>query len=111
MRSDRFDQIRPLLAGRADVVLADGLITAHYVTQLRNRAAQGIEPDVNPNQVVEFRRVFPPGPQRLYFRDEAVARDFDRCAAEMRASGELERIALPYVERYREILGNQYPTL
>lgn len=108
-RTNRYDQIRPLLAGRADVILADGLITAYFMQKLRDRAKAGQEPDVNAVQPVKFRRIFAKGPQRLYFRDEAISKDFDRCSEELIASGEVDRIAKPYVDRYRAILEDQYP--
>ena len=108
-RSRRFDQIRPLLAGRADVLLADGLITAHFLNLLRDRAKLGQEPDVDPNKIVRFRKLFSRGPQRLYFREKQVADDFDRCADELNASGETEALTKPYVDKYRDILGDQYP--
>lgn len=109
MRADRFDQIRPLFAGRADAVLADGLITAHFIGIIRERHKAGREPDIDPARPVVFRKIFAPGPQRLYFRDKTVAADFDRCAGELIADGGMERIAKPYVDRYRDILGDQYP--
>ena len=109
MRADRFDQLRPLFAERADAVLADGLITAHFITVLRDRARAKLEPNINPSSRVAFRRIFPSGPQRLYFRDAEIASAFDRCVDELRASGELVRIAKPYVDRFRDILGDQYP--
>jgi polar amino acid transport system substrate-binding protein len=109
MRSDRYDQIRPLFAGRADAVLADGLITAHFIQVLRERARAGQEPDIDVNRTVVFRKIFTPGPQRLYFRDRTIAADFDRCVEEMMAGGDVERIIKPYVDRYRAILGDQYP--
>lgn len=109
MRADRFDQIRPLFAGRADAILADGLITAHFIGILRERHKADKEPDVDPDQAVVFRKIFASGPQRLYFRDRTVAGDFDRCAQELTADGGIERLAKPYVDRYRNILGDQYP--
>ncbi len=109
MRAERFDQLRPLFAGRADAVLADGLITAHFIVVLRDRAKAGSEPNIDPSTPVLFRKVFASGPQRLYFRDPAIAAEFDRCVAELRAGGELLRIAKPYVDRFRDILGDQYP--
>lgn len=109
MRADRFDQLRPLFAGRADAILADGLITAHFISVLRDRALSGLEPDIDPTRPVVFRKIFAAGPQRLYFRDQAIASSFDRCAGELRASGELNRLAKPYVDRFQDILGNQYP--
>jgi len=109
MREGRFDQLRPLFAGRADAVLADGLITAHYVSQLRERAAQGQEPDIDPSLRVVFRRMFASGPQRLYFRDRALAEDFDRCVEKIKAEGLLHSISKKVIERYRSILGDQYP--
>lgn len=108
-RADRFDQIRPLFAGRADAILADGLITAHFISTLRANASAGNEPDVDVSQTVVFRRIFAKGPQRLYFRDEAITRDFDRCYNELLANGDVDRITGPYVERYRKIVGDQYP--
>lgn len=109
MRSNRFDQLRPLFSRRADAVLADGLITAHFIETLRANARAGLEPDVDASLAVAFRRIFPAGPQRLYFRDAAVARDFDRCFAELKESGAIAQIARPYVDRYRAVLGDQYP--
>jgi hypothetical protein len=109
MRANRFDQIRPLFSGRADAILADGLITANFVRVLRHNAKAGLEPDIDATLPVVFRKIFAPGPQRLYFRDERIARDFDRCFQEILASGAVERITKPYVDRFREVLGNQYP--
>lgn len=109
MRSDRFDQLRPLFADRADAILADGLITAHFITLLRKRARAGMEANIDPMKRVVFRKIFAAGPQRLYFRDPALAADFDRCARELHADGGVVRIAKPYVDRFRDILGNQYP--
>jgi ABC-type amino acid transport substrate-binding protein len=108
-RSDRFDQVRPLLAGRADAVLADGLITAHFLQLLRARKEQGLEPDIDPAKPVAFRRIFAKGSQRLYFKESAIRDDFDRCFAELDAAGEVDRIAGAYVDRYRDIVHDQYP--
>ena len=108
-QAKRFDQIRPLLAGRADAIFADGLITAYFLRLVRQRGEAGQEPDVDTTIRTKFRRIFAKGPQRLYFRDKALAEDFDRCHMELEATGELDRIAKPYVERYRSIVGDQYP--
>jgi len=110
MRADRFDQIRLLLSSRADAVMADGLITANFIRLFRERSAAGQEPALDTGRRVLFRRIFQPGPQRLYFRDLVVAADFDRCFEELRADGTVERLAKPYVDRYRDILGDQYPS-
>lgn len=108
-QAKRFDQVRPLLAGRADAIFADGLITAYFLDQLRERGKSGLEPDIDTSIDTRFRRIFAKGPQRLYFRDKALADDFDRCHLEVEATGELDRIARPYVERYRAVVGDQYP--
>jgi len=108
-RSNRFDQIRPLFARRVDAILADGLITAHFIDVVRANAAAGKEPGIDATQPVQFRRIFAAGPQRLYFRDAALARDFDRCFQALRERGEVARIARPFVDRYRAIVGDQYP--
>ncbi len=109
MRANRFDQLRPLFSRRADVVLADGLITAHFISLLRQNAEAGKEPDVDVTSPVQFRNIFAAGPQRLYFRDENITRDFDRCFNELLESGEVERITKPYIDVHRDILGDQYP--
>lgn len=108
-QAKRFDQIRPLLAGRTDAIFADGLITAHFLELVRERGKVGLEPDVDSTIKTKFRRIFAKGPQRLYFRDKAIADDFDRCHQELEVTGELDRIAQPYVDRYRSILDDQYP--
>ncbi len=109
MRANRFDQIRPLFRNRVDAILADGLITVHFIRVLRENAKIGQETDVDPTQKVLFRKIFSAGPQRLYFRDETIARDFDRCFQDLRESGEVGRITKPYVDQYRRVLGDQYP--
>lgn len=108
-QAKRFDQVRPLLAGRADAIFADGLITAYFLQLVRERGKAGLEPDVDSTIKTKFRRIFAKGPQRLYFRDKAITDDFDRCHQELEATGELDRIAQPYVDRYRLIVGDQYP--
>jgi len=108
-QAKRFDQVRPLLAGRADAIFADGLITAHFLQIVRKRGEAGQEPDVDTTVKTVFRRIFAKGPQRLYFRNKAIAEDFDRCHLQLEASGKLDRIAKPYVDRYRSSVGDQYP--
>jgi polar amino acid transport system substrate-binding protein len=108
-RSNRFDQLRPLFAGRTDAILADGLITAHFVGVMRQHAAEGKEVDIDPAKPLVFRRIFAAGPQRLYFREAPLARDFDRCFRVLLDRGDVARIAKPHVDRYRAIVGDQYP--
>ena len=108
-RAKRFDQVRPLLAGRADAIFADGLITAHFLNVVRERGKTGLEPDVDTRLKTSFRRILNKGPPRLYFRDKMIADDFDRCHKELEATGELDRIAAPYVEKFRSVVGDQYP--
>lgn len=108
-QAKRFDQVRPLLAGRVDAIFADGLITAYFLQLVRERGKVGKEPDVDTTIKTKFHRIFAKGPQRLYFRDKAITDDFDRCHQEMEATGELDRIAQHYVEQYRSIVGDQYP--
>ena len=76
---------------------------------LRENAEAGQEPDVDAMRPVVFRKIFAVGPQRLYFRYESVTRDFDRCFQKLLESDEVERIAKPYVDQFREVLGDQYP--
>ena len=108
-QAKRSDQVRPLLAGRADAIFDDGLITAYFLQLVRKRGEAGQEPDLDTIIETRFRRIFAKGPQRLYFRDKAIADDFDRCHRELEATRELDSIAKPYVDRYRSIVGDQYP--
>lgn len=110
-RANRFDQLRPLFAGRADAVLADGLITAHFAGLLRQRVQAGEESQAVVARETSFRRIFAPGPQRLYFRDAGLAADFDRCFALIKGDGRAERLAEPYLRRYQGAVGDQYPVL
>ena len=108
---DRYDQLRPLFAGRIDAVLADGLITARFINGMRADAQREKAVGIDPAIEVRFRRLFAPGPQRLYFRAEPMARDFDRCWKALVATGEAARIAEKYIQPYRSILADQYPVL
>jgi hypothetical protein len=109
-RSNRFDQLRPLFTDRIDAVLADGLITAHFVNVLTDNARAGKEPEIDPSRQAVFRKIFNKGPQRLYFREEAVAKDFDLCFKKVYDEREVERLVAPYIEKYRPIIGDQYPS-
>lgn len=108
-RSNRFDQLRPLFADRVDAILADGLITAHFIGVLKDNALAGKEPEVNPARQPLFRKIFNEGPQRLYFRDEAVSKSFDRCFLELQRTGVVERLTKPYIQKYKLIVDDQYP--
>ena len=108
--TERIDQIRLLMSGRVDAILADGLITAHFIKKLCHRSTNGEEPDIDVTKDVLFRRIFNPGPQRLYFRDQAIAEAFDRSYDELNSIGEIERIAKPFVDAYSDIVKDQYPT-
>ena len=109
-RSNRFDQLRPLFADRVDAVLADGLITAHFIGVLRANAGAGKEPEIDLSRQPAFRKIFGEGPQRLYFRDASVANGFDRCFKQLLSEGDVERLVRPYMDKYRSIVGDQYPS-
>ncbi len=109
MRSDRFEQVRPLLGGRSDAVLADGLISAHFILQLKERIEAGKEPHIQWSPVV-YRRIFAKGPQRLYFRDKTLSENFNRCYKTLEERGDVERITKPYLEKYQTIIKDQYPS-
>lgn len=55
-RSNRYDQIRPLFADRVDAILADGLITAHFIGVLTDSARAGSEPEIDPSLQFVFRK-------------------------------------------------------
>lgn len=109
-RSNRFDQLRPLFADRVDAILADGLITAHFIGVLTAGARAGQEPGIDPSRQFVFRKIFQSGPQRLFFRDQALTSDFDHCFKQLLNEGEVARIVQPYLDRYRAIVGDQYPS-
>ena len=98
-----------MLAGRADAIFDVGLITAYFLQLVRKRSEAGQEPDLDTTIKTRFRRIFAKEPQRLYFRDKAISDDFDRYHRELEATRELDSIAKPYVDRYRSIVGGQYP--
>ena len=108
-RTNRFDLIRPLFAGRIDAIFGDGLITEYFIELLKNNSQAGIEIDIYDGKMSSFRKIFNPVSQRLYFRDEAIADDFDRCYQILLDSGEIEQITNPYVDQFRHQLGDQYP--
>ena len=109
-RSNRFDQLRPLFADRVDAVLADGLITAHFIGVLKDNAGAGKEPEIDLSRQPLFRKIFGEGPQRLYFRDESIANGFDRCFKQLLSKGDVERLVGPYMDKYRSVVGDQYPS-
>ena len=108
-RTNRFDLIRPLFAGRIDAIFGDGLITEYFIELLKEKSQSGIEIDIYDGKMSSFRKIFNPVPQILYFRDEAISDDFDRCYQKLLDSGEIERITKPYVDQYRHQLRDQYP--
>ncbi|MCR9256426.1 MAG: ABC transporter substrate-binding protein [Alphaproteobacteria bacterium] len=104
--SNQIVQSRLLFAGRADAVIADGMIFAAYNEQLRRLDPASIPFDAH--QDVAFFRVFAPSPFRMLFRDSAIAGDFDRCFRKLDGEGAIDRINVAFVERYRDLLGGEY---
>lgn len=106
-QADQINQSRLMFAGRIDAVLGDGLIFAEYNAKLR-RQGQAQPLGFDPGQAVVFRAIFPDTPYTLAFRDEAMRDAFDRCFAELAAAGRIDAINRSYVERHRDVLGDQY---
>ncbi|MEE4376434.1 MAG: hypothetical protein V2J55_02835 [Candidatus Competibacteraceae bacterium] len=103
------EKIRLLMSGRTDAILGDGLIMADAFAQIQERIRSGQEPYVDPSVLVIFRKLFPSSPQRLYFRDQSIAKDFNRCYNDLLQQGLIDKIARPYVEEHHDVLNGQYP--
>lgn len=95
-----------LYMGRVDVVLADGLIFAEAVRELKGdpKFAKRIDTDLP----VMFVPIFNPSPFTMVFREETYRDRFNDCLRHLEASGELRVINKNYIEKYRQIIGRGY---
>lgn len=106
-QSNQIIHSRLMFAGRVDAVLGDGMIFAEYNAQLRKQnAVQPLGFDLS--QPVAFRAIFAATPYSLMFRNQELRDDFNRCFAALEADGGIAAINRSYVERHRDVLGDQY---
>lgn len=103
--TDQIVHSRLLFSGRTDAVIGDGMIFAEYNHQL---ASESSDLGFDPTQATVFKATFEPSQYGMNFRDEALAADFDRCFAEASADGTIDAINANWVNRYRDVLGDQY---
>lgn len=107
--ADQIIQSRLLFAGRTDAVIGDGLLFAAYNAELAaSGTAQFDAGQFDAGQPVTFAAIFAPTDYALHVRDPALAAAFDSCFAEAEADGTLGEINRRYVDRYRDVLGDQY---
>lgn len=106
--ADQETQSRLLFSGRADVVIGDGMIFAHFNDGLRARAAAGERLGFDPGRPVAFTALFPPTPYGVRFRDPRIAAAFERCFEALAARGRIDAINAEYAARYRATLGTEY---
>lgn len=103
--TDQIVHSRLLFSGRTDAVIGDGMIFAEYNQQLAsNPDALGFDP----SQDTVFTATFEPSQYGMNFRDAQIAADFDKCFTEASAEGVIDDINAKWVDRYREVLGDQY---
>lgn len=107
-RADQMVHSNLLFAGRVDAVLADGLIFAEYNRQLQEKAKSAGGLPFDPAQPVQFTAIFPPTSYSMFFRDESLRADFDRCFAELKAKGRVDAIDREWVARYAATVGDRY---
>lgn len=103
--TDQIVQSRMLFANRTDAVIGDGMLLAEYNRSLLETPGSL---SFDPSQPVIFTKIFEPSDYVMAFRDAALADDFDRCFAEIRADGTVDAINSAWVDRYRDVLGNDY---
>ncbi|PWC34594.1 ABC transporter substrate-binding protein [Azospirillum sp. TSO35-2] len=107
-RADQMVHSNLLFAGRVDAVLADGLIFAEYNRQLMEKGKAGAGLPFDAGQEVVFTAIFPPTPYSMVFRDHGLRAEFDRCFAELKASGRVDAIDRAAVARYAATVGDRY---
>lgn len=84
-------QVRMLAGGRVEAVIADFRIFLHFKKQF--------EKEYGAKLAVRFHPLFEPTPYRLAFKDRDVRDKFDKALAEMRESGEYDRILEQYITK------------
>ncbi len=102
--ADQIIQSRLLFAGRTDAVIGDGLLFAAYNAEL----AEAGTTQFDAGQPVTFAAIFAPSDYMLQVRDPDLAAAFDACFADAEADGTIDEIHRRYVDRYRDVLGDQY---
>jgi len=91
-RPYQFSHAAMLESGFVDAVIADELVTAHYLKRVAGHGALSDASDY------VFAPAFCPTAYRIVFRDEALRRAFARGLATIRANGEHKRITGRYQE-------------
>jgi polar amino acid transport system substrate-binding protein len=91
-REEADQVVQPLLLflGRVDVVIADSNIFSWFASRPEVRAK------VDTTQPLRYAPLFPPTQYRMAFRDPKLRDDFNRGLAELRASGDYDRILARY---------------
>lgn len=95
-----------LLLGRVDAVLADGLIVANVNRQLLESADLVVRYVGHPR--FEFSPIFQPTPYKMVFRQQSLAKAFDRCFDEAYSVGVIEEINERYIRPFQDLLGHRY---
>ena len=83
-------QVKLLLAGRVDVIIADRLLTRWYLEHLRTDSGQSMD--------VTFHDLFPPSPGKFACHSRELIDAYSAGLEAIRASGKLESIRSSYLE-------------
>lgn len=96
-----------LFTEKVDAVISDGLIFSAHNELLRKKNFK------NPAyfQSASFHASFPPNPFKMVFRDEVLRDKFNSCYNQLAKDGTLKGIHNKYLEKYKDTLGDQYPSL
>ena len=102
-----FATTKALVKGDADAFVTDGLIFAiDYMARIK--ATGGTYGDeVWPE--MKFTALFPENGDKMHFRDKDARDEFNACLARAQKSGAIMKATKPYVDPYREIVGDQVP--
>ncbi|MCJ9430125.1 hypothetical protein [Kordiimonas marina] len=102
-----FSTTQALINKDVDVFITDGLIFA-IDYKLRAKATGGTYGDSNWPKV-KFVGLFPENADTITFRHKEDRDNFNRCHDEAVKSGALAKATKPYIDPYRDILGDQIP--
>jgi polar amino acid transport system substrate-binding protein len=83
-------QVKMLMAGRVDAVVADFRIFLHFKEKLATSFPS--------SSSIDFHAIFPPTPYRAAFIDPEVRDDFNKGLARLKASGEYDEILSKYIK-------------
>lgn len=95
-----------LFLKRVDVILADGLIVAEVNRRLLDNDDTSRKSAVGSS--LRFSPIFPPSPYKMVFRNEALAKDFDKCFEGATEGHLIHDINQKYLKPFQHELRHRY---